>query len=297
MKSSALRAIPLMLLASLGLSTLDATAKYLGQHYSVLLITWARYAGHIILVLFFAWHARGAGFVQTRRLGLQLTRSALLLAATLCFFTGLRYVPIAEATAVAFLAPVFVIVLARPMLGERVTPARWLTVAAGFVGVLLIARPGGEVFQPATLLLLAMAVFNGLYQLLTRKLAGEDVYTTLFYSALVGAVAMTLALPWIIQGPLPKPADIPLFVLLGVLGGGAHLLLIHAYNRAPAAMITPFGYMQMVWGTLYGWMLFAHLPDATSFVGMACILAGGLWLAHSERRRARLGAALALPPD
>jgi drug/metabolite transporter (DMT)-like permease len=297
MKSSALRAIPLMLLATLALSTLDATAKYLSQDYSVLLITWARYAGHIVLVLFFAWRARGPRFVQTRRLGLQLTRSAFILAATLCFFTGLRYVPIAEATAVAFLSPVFVIVLARPMLGEQGTPARWLTVAAGLVGVLLIARPGGVVFQPATLLLLGMAVFNGLYQLLTRKLAGEDVYTTLFYSALVGAVAMTLAWPWIAQGPLPKLVDIPLFVLLGVLGGGGHLLLIHAYSRAPAAMITPFGYMQMVWGTLYGWMLFGHLPDAASFVGMACILAGGIWLARSERREARLGAALALPPD
>src|SRR5438105_4624852 len=288
MDPRALRAIPLMLASGVGLSTLDATAKYLGKDYSVALITWARYSGHLAFVLVFAYRHRGWRFMRTHRLRLQLARSALLLAATLCFFSGLRFVPIAEATAVTFLAPVFIVVLARPMLGEQVTRARWMSVLGGFAGVLLLVRPGSAVFQPAIVLVMAMALFNALYQLLTRKLAGEDPYTSLFYSALVGTVAMTAALPWFAFAPLPALADAPLFLLLGLLGGGAHLLLIHAYSRAPAAMITPFAYVQLIWATVYGVLLFGQLPDAPSAAGMLLIVASGVWLALSERRSARV---------
>jgi drug/metabolite transporter (DMT)-like permease len=280
-----------MLASGLCLSTLDATAKLLARDYPVTLITWARYAGHLLFVLAFAYRRRGWAFLHTRRLAMQLTRSALLLAATLCFFSGVRYVPIAEATAVSFLAPVFIILLARPMLGERVASARWTAALVGFAGVLLLVRPGGEVFQPAILLVIAMALCNALYQLLTRKLAGEDPYTSLFYSAFVGTVAMSFALPWMLPASLPAWRDVPLFALTGLLGGAGHLLLIHAYSRAPAGMITPFAYIQLVWATMYGALLFHQLPDAVSALGMALIAAGGIGLAWSERRRARVLAA------
>lgn len=286
-----------MLLSGLGLSTLDATAKYLGKEYSVALITWARYAGHLAFVLLFAYRHRGWSFLSTRRLTLQLVRSVLLLAATLCFFSGLLYVPIAEATAVSFLAPVYIIILARPMLREQVTSARWIAVAIGFSGVLVLVRPGGAVFQPAILLVMSAALFNALYQLLTRKLADEDPYTSLFYSALVGAVAMSFALPWLPLAPLHELAHVPLFVLLGLLGGGGHLLLIHAYSRAPAAMITPFAYLQLVWATVYGVLLFQQTPDGYSAFGMLLIVASGVWLALAERRRTRAAPILAPPVD
>lgn len=287
MKHPSLRAIPLMLMACVGLAALDATGKYLSRDYSVAQITWARYAGHFVFALALAWRHHGLRFARTRRLPLQLTRSALLLVATLCGFSGLARVPIAEATAVSFLAPVFIVILSRPLLGERVSAGRWTAVAAGFAGVLLIVRPGGAVFRPAILFMVAMAVLNALYQLLTRKLAGEDAYTTLFYTAVVGTVGMGLGLWWMAPGPTPRLEHLPLFALLGLTGGGAHLLLIHAYNRAPAAMVTPFAYVQMIWAVLFGVFLFDQLPDVPSALGMLCIVASGVRLALSERTNGR----------
>ncbi len=288
MNRSALRAIPLMLSACVGLAALDATGKYLSHFYSVAQITWARYAGHLVLALALAVRHHGRTFARTRRLPLQLARSALLLAATLFGFSGLARVPLAEATAVSFLAPVFIVLLSRPLLGERVSAGRWIAVAAGFAGVLLVVRPGGAVFRPAILLTISMALLNALYQLLTRKLAGEDAYTTLFYTALVGTVGMAIALPWT-SGPPVRPEHMPLFAVLGLTGGGAHLLLIHAYNRAPAAMVTPFAYVQMIWAVLFGALLFGQMPDGVSSLGMAAIVASGVGLALLERSTVRAG--------
>lgn len=288
MNRSSLRAIPFILAACVGLAALDATGKYLSRFYPVSQITWARYAGHLALALALAWRHHGPLFARTRRLPLHLLRSALLLAATLCGFSGLARVPLAEATAVSFLAPVFIVLLSRPLLGERVSAVRWIAVGAGFAGVLLIVRPGGAVFRPAILLMVAMALLNALYQLLTRKLAGEDAYVTLFYTALVGTAGMGLALPWISM-PSPRPEHWPLFALLGLAGGGAHLLLIHAYNRAPAGMVTPFVYVQMIWAVLLGALLFDQVPDGLSALGMACIVASGVGLALLERAGGRAG--------
>ncbi len=141
-------------------------------------------------------------------------------------------------------------------------------------------------FHPAILLTVSMALLNGLYQLLTRKLAGEDAYTTLFYTALVGTVGMAAVLPWI-PGPSPRPEHWPLFALLGLTGGGAHLLLIHAYARAPAGMVTPFAYVQMIWAVLFGALLFGQVPDFVSALGMGAIVASGVGLAVLERSSGR----------
>ena len=123
---------------------------------------------------------------------MQLVRSACLVAATICFFGGLRYLPLAEGSAITFLAPIFIVILSQPMLGERPTRARWAASIVGFLGILIMLRPGSAVFHPAVLLMIGAAVTNALYQILTRKLVGEDSRTMLFYSALVGTVAMTL---------------------------------------------------------------------------------------------------------
>ncbi len=294
MNKSALRAVPFVLLACVGIATLDATGKYLSRYYPVPQITWARYAGHLILALGLAWHQHGRRLARTRHLPLQLARSALLLAATLFGFSGLARVPLAEATAVSFLAPAFIVLLSRPMLGERVSRGRWVAVGAGFTGTLLIVHPGGAVFRPAILLIVAMAVLNALYQVLTRKLAGEDAYTTLFYTGLVGTAGMAVALPWV-HLPSPSSAHVPLFVLLGLAGGGAHLFLILAYNRAPAGMVAPFVYAQMILAVALGAFLFGQVPDGLSAVGIALIVASGVGLALLERSawRARLTTASA----
>ena len=184
------------LVAGFCLSSLDATAKYLVRDHALFLVVWARYAGQMLVVTPFAWRHAGHGFWRTQRLGLQLLRSALLLGATACFFGALRYLPLAEGSAITFLAPIFVVVLSGPLLGERPNLARWIATATGFCGILILVRPGSAVFHPAAVLLVIAALFNALYYLLTRKLIDENMHTTLFYSALVGTVGLSLALPW-----------------------------------------------------------------------------------------------------
>jgi len=280
------RALPLFLLAGLCLSSLDATAKYLVRDHSLFLVVWARYAGQMLVVTPWAWHRAGPGFWRTKRLRLQLLRSSCLVAATFCFFGGLRYLPLAEGSAITFLAPIFIVVLSRPMLGERPTRARWIASIVGFLGILIMLRPGSAVFHPAVLLLIGAALTNALYQILTRKLVGEDSRTMLFYSALVGTVAMSLLLPWGLASAPLSPKSATLFALLGLFAGLGHWSIIGAFLRAPASLLTPFTYLQMLWATLYGWLIFAHVPDGWSALGMAVIVASGLLLALRERRRA-----------
>ncbi|MEO8754503.1 MAG: DMT family transporter [Casimicrobiaceae bacterium] len=282
------QALPLFLLAGLCLTALDTTAKYLVRDHSLFLVVWARYFGQMLVVTPFARHRGGPKFWQTRNLRMQLVRSAFLVVATICFFAGLRYLPLAEASAVTFLAPVVIVVLSQPVLGERPTRARWAAAVTGFAGVLVLLRPGSSILHPAVVLLIGAAVCNAFYQMLTRKLPGDSAYTTLFYSALVGAVAFTLALPWGFAGETFTWRELALLALLGLLAGVAHWLLISAFLVAPASLLTPFSYLQMLWATLFGYLVFGQLPDRWSALGMAIILGSGVMLALLERRRARL---------
>jgi drug/metabolite transporter (DMT)-like permease len=277
------RALPLFLLAGLCLSSLDATAKYLVRDHALFLVVWARYAGQMLVVTPFAWQRTGPGFWRTRHPALQLLRSGFLLTATLCFFGGLRYLPLAEASAVTFLAPIFVIMLSGPLLGERPNRARWTASIAGFIGILVLVRPGSAIFHPAAVLLGIAALCNALYFLMTRKLAGESAYTTLVYSALAGTVGLSLALPWQLEGGAPSLRDALLFLLLGLFAGLGHWFVISAYLLAPASLLTPFTYLQIIWATLYGLAIFGQLPDRWSALGMMIIVASGLWLAFQER--------------
>jgi drug/metabolite transporter (DMT)-like permease len=278
------RALPLILLAGLCFSTLDATAKYLVQDHALFVVVWARYAGQMLVVTPIAWHRGGPGFWRTRHLPMQLVRSLCLVLATMCFFGALRFLPLAEASAITFLAPMFAIVLSMPVLGERPTRARWLASIAGFTGILILVRPGSAVFHPATGLLVLAAISNSLYMLLTRKLPNDTPYTTLFYSALVGTVGLSFALPF---GEMPSTAtvrDAVFLVLLGLLAGVGHWMLIRAFLMAPASMLTPFTYLQMIWATLYGYLIFGQLPDGLSALGMSVIVASGVALVLHERR-------------
>jgi drug/metabolite transporter (DMT)-like permease len=237
----------------------------------------------MLVVTPFAWQRIGAGFWRTHHPALQFLRSAFLLTATLCFFGALRYLPLAEGSAITFLAPIFVIVLSGPLLGERPTRSRWVASVAGFMGILILVRPGSAIFHPATLLLVVAALCNALYFLMTRKLAGENAYTTLVYSALVGTVGLSLALPWQLHGGAPTLHEAALFLLLGLFAGLGHWFVIRAYLLAPASLLTPFAYLQIIWATLYGFAIFGQLPDRWSALGMAVIVANGLWLALQAR--------------
>ena len=280
------RAIVLFILAGLCLTTLDATAKVLVlRDYPVWWVVWARYVGHLLVVLPLVWIRSGPGFWRTRHPVLQLGRSAMLVIATSTFFTALRYLPLAEASAISFVAPLFIVMLSGPLLGERVTGARWLAVGVGFVGIVLVTRPGSAAFHPAALLMVLMALSNALYQIMTRKLTGDSVYVTLFYTAIAGAVGFTFALPLTAAHSLPGLADALLFVALGVFAGLGHWSMIAALQTAEASQLTPFTYLQMTWPLLLGWVLFGQFPDGISFAGIGVIVIAGLWLAWQERSR------------
>ena len=281
-------ALPLFLVAGFCLSSLDATAKYLVRDHSLWVVVWARYAGQMVVVTPFAWHRAGPGFWRTRKPGLQLLRSLFLVLATLGFWGGLRYLPLAEASSITFLAPSFVVVLSWPLLRERATRARQIASTVGFIGILILLRPGSAVMHPAVVLLLAAALANALYQLLTRRLLDEKLPTTLFYSASVGTVVLTLGLPFATDVPRLMAIGIAPLVLLGVLAGIGHWCMAHAYLLAPASLLTPFTYLQILWATAFGYLMFGQHPDRLSALGMAVVVASGVALALWERRRTRL---------
>ena len=238
----------------------------------------------MVVVTPIAWHRAGPGFWRTQHLGMQLARSCCLVVATVCFFGALRFLPLAEASAITFLAPMFAILLSRPVLGEKPTRARWTTAIVGFVGIVILVRPGSAVFHPATALLVVAAMANALYQLLTRKLPQDSPHTTLFYSALVGTAALSLALPFVDLPHEVTARDGVFLLLLGLLAGFGHFLLIGAFLAAPASMVAPFTYLQMIWATMYGYLVFGQLPDGVSAIGMAIIVASGVGLVLHERR-------------
>jgi drug/metabolite transporter (DMT)-like permease len=278
-------ALPVFLLAGFCLTSLDTTAKYLVRDHSLFLVVWARYLGQMLIAAPIAWKRCGPGFWRTRRLPMQLLRSVMLLGATACFFCGLRYLPLAEGSAILFLAPVFIVMFSGRVLGERPTRARWIASITGFAGVLVLLRPGSAIFHPAALLMFGAALCNAFYHMLTRKLTDDDAYTTLFYSGLVGTIVLSFMLPWGAGELSFTMRDGGLFLLLGLFAGLGHWLLIAAYVMAPASSMTPFTYVQMIWALMYGYVIFGQLPDRWSAVGIAVIVLSGVVLAIMERRR------------
>lgn len=281
-----LSAILLIVGSALSFTVLDAIVKYLTQSYPVPLLVWARYAAQALVMLLWLAPSMGRGMLRTRQPRVQIARAALLPFSSLCFFTALKYLPLAEATAINFSTPVLVVVLAVYFLGERMTHSRIAFVVTGVAGMLLIVRPGSAVFQGAALFAFGAAGFYGVFQILTRKLAAEDPRVTLFYPALVGTAIMTLVLPWF-WGDVAMPwTHVALVVASGLLGTFGHFLFILAFQRGPASALTPFTYTQLIWATLIGWGVFGSLPDAWTIAGMAVIAVSGLLIALHERRRA-----------
>jgi drug/metabolite transporter (DMT)-like permease len=186
--------------------------------------------------------------------------------------------PLAEASSITFSAPIWVALLSKPILGERVGPREWLVAGVGFLGILLIARPGSAIFHLAALLLVAMAFFNAIFQLYTRKLVGDSAYTTFFYSGLIGLAASTALLPY--AEPLPPLPifEYVLFGILGLLGGLAHLLVVLAFYKMKPYKLTPLVFLQLIWAVAYGYLIFGQLPDGLSVIGMVLIAASGIWL-------------------
>ncbi|MEF8753990.1 MAG: DMT family transporter [Accumulibacter sp.] len=272
------------LLALFLFSALDATAKYLSSFLAVPLLVWARYLVQLLLMLLSVAPRLGRSILFTRRPGLMALRGVTLAGVTLLGQMALTTLPLAETTAMVFVAPLLVALLAGPLLHERVGLRTWLATLAGFCGVLLIARPGGSLSAAGVACALGAALFYAAYQLLTRKLvASEPPLRLLFHTALFGTLALTplLSLHW--DGRLPSLGQGLLIVSLGVYGGVGHFLLIRALQRTPASLLSPLLYGQLVWATLLGWLVFAQLPDALTMAGMLIIGAAGLSLAVGAR--------------
>jgi drug/metabolite transporter (DMT)-like permease len=264
---------------------LDAMIKFLTQRYPVPLLVFARWGIQAAAIVIWSGPTLRLGLLRTAQPGLQIVRGVVLIASSLCFVNALKWLPLADATAVNYSTPILVILLAVAFLGERMTPQRWAFVAAGFVGMLLIVRPGASMLQGAALLALAAAAFYGVYQILTRKLRGDDPRVTLFYPALCGTIVMSVLLPFVEHAAdMPWP-HVAMLVAGGILGTVGHFLFILAFNRAPASALTPFTYLQLVWAMLLGWIVFGDFPGRYSLAGMAIIAASGLLLAWHERRR------------
>jgi drug/metabolite transporter (DMT)-like permease len=228
----------------------------------------------------------GRNLVRTAQPRLQLIRGAVLVASSLFFVNALRWLPLAAATAINYTTPVVVVLLSVVLLKERMTPARWAFVAAGFTGMLLIVRPGASIFHGAALLALGAAGCYAFFQILTRMLRADDPRVTLFYPALCGVAVMTLLLPFLdFKASMPWP-HVFLVVLFGAIATLGHFMFILAFRHAPASALTPFTYAQLVWAVTLGWLVFGYFPDAYSLAGIALIAGSGLLLAWHERRRA-----------
>ncbi len=281
----ALSGIALMLTAVALFSLLNAAGKLLSADYSTIQIVWARFAGSLVFMLVLFAPKRRLRLFATRRPALQLLRGSLGAASSALYFQGLSYIPLPTAAAISFTSPLMIAVLSVPLLGERVDARRWTAVMLGFAGALLVIRPGASDTSWAALFIVASTTCSTLYQILTRKMAGQDAAeTTAAWTTLIGAVLSSLAIPFAWTAP-QAPLDWTLFLLLGALAGAGHLFLTKAYERAPASVISPFNYAQLLGATLLGYLLFGHLPDAWTWAGAAIIVGCGLYIARLETRR------------
>ncbi|MEM9097152.1 MAG: DMT family transporter [Pseudomonadota bacterium] len=273
------------IVAVLMFNLMDVGAKTLVADYPSPQVVWARYAAQTgLMVLIFLPSIRQR--LRTAHLGLQLVRSLFLFSATVVFFTSFFYLELATAAAVFATSPLIITILSAAVLKEQVGPRRWVAVLIGLTGVLIILRPGFDVFQMAALLPALAACFYASYQIATRWLgASEPIWTTLLYTTGVGTVLATLALPffWV----APTGTDALIMVSMGAFGLAGHVCLVYALNQAPASALAPFNYMGFVWASIVGFIFFAELPDLVTILGASVIISAGIYVWHRERVRAR----------
>ncbi|MCA3239305.1 MAG: DMT family transporter [Curvibacter sp.] len=268
-------------------AALDTSAKVVALTLPVLLGLWFRYIFQAVITTAVVLPQRGRSLFHTRRLGAQLLRGVLLTVSSLFTFLSVKYMPLGEFTAIAMVTPLVVTLLAATWLGERVSRLRWLLVSGGFVGTLIIIRPGGELFGWFTLLPLSMVATYSAFQILTSKLVKtEDPVTMHVYTGWAGTVLSSLALPFVWVTPRTA-TEWTALLLMGLMGTIGHFLLILAYRRTPAATLTPLLYTQIAFAMLAGWIVFSHVPDGWSLLGMTLIAfcgAASAWLALLENR-------------
>ena len=268
----------LLLVAGVSLfGVMDGLGKFLAADFPLPQLIWARSAFAIPIILATTAPGGWLTLLRCERPLLQAARGVLPLLASLTVLVGLRFLALADATAITFAAPLFVVALSAPILRERVGTTAWIGVGLGFLGVLLVARPGASSIAWAALLPLATAFLFGLYQVLTRLASRSDPpATTLAWTIVTGFVLTTPLLPWgWTNGSLTSWL---LLILSGLLFGAGQLLLIRAFAAAPAAILTPFTYTQIVAAVLFGMLVLGEMPDPWTLAGTALIILAGLYV-------------------
>lgn len=269
----------------IGIAVMDACAKLLGEGYAISQIILARNGvGALAVFIFLVMSGKGMGVLRTHRIGLLVLRTIFSLAAGFLFFTGLRYLPLADAFAIAFTAPLFITALSMPLLGEPVGPRRWAAVIVGFVGVLVVIQPGMASFRPEALLPLGAAFFYALAMLIGRKMTRDMTTSAIMFWPSLGAALTALTLmPFHWQAP--DPADLVVFVSMGVIGTFGMTLITQGYRFAPAAVIAPFDYSSLLWAIILGWLIWNDVPGHKVWIGASILIASGLYILHRETRR------------
>ena len=263
---------------------LDTTAKYLNPHMSSLQIAWARYTSAFVLTLIVSNPLTHPALLRSKRPKLQITRSLLLVASTALNFIALRWLQLDEALSIIFTFPFIVAIVSGPMLGEWIGWRRWSAICVGFGGVLLITRPGFGGMHPAALITLVGTICYGFYAVITRIVSRVDSnQTSLFYVNFIGALVMLPVIPFVWTTPESWP--IALMMLgTGVLGSAGHFLLISGHRLAPAAVLSPFVYTQLIWVVILGYWVFDHVPNRWTLAGAAIVIGSGLYLLYRERK-------------
>lgn len=285
------KGIVYMLGAAVAFPLMNAGAKYLSQHYPIPEVIWARVAGQLLFMSALFMPARGLRLFATANLGYQALCALMMLGATVLFFIGVAFVPLAEAQAITFTSPLMVALLAIPVLHERVNALRWATILAGFAGTLIVIRPGSEIANVGALLVLLNTVFYAGYQVLTRIIGGFDPpETTVSYSALTGTIVLSLAVPFFWKIP-ESLFHVAIFLSLGLLGGLGHYCVSRAFTLGPASVISPFNYAQLIGAAVLGFAVFGAVPSVWTWVGSAVIIASGLAMVYGESLWRRMAGA------
>jgi drug/metabolite transporter (DMT)-like permease len=268
-----------------GMSVMDACAKFLGAGYAVSQVILARNGiGALAVLVFVLVSGSGLACLRPKRPLLLALRTALNLVTAYLFFTGLRYLPLADAFAIAFAAPLFITALSVPILGEQVGLRRWAAVIAGFLGVLVVVQPGTASFRIEALLPLGAALTYAIAMLLGRRMTRDMTTAAITFWPCLGLTAITLVM-MPAQWQTPSLPDAGLFVFMGIIGTAGMALITQGYRFAPAAVIAPFDYTVLVWGVILGWAVWQDIPTSNVWAGSAILVASGLYILHRETRK------------
>jgi drug/metabolite transporter (DMT)-like permease len=269
--------IALIVLAALSFASLDTSTKYATHFIPVLMLLWFRYVFQVVTTLALRYPLQKAALFHTRNPRFQILRGVLLLITTACSFFGLQYLPVGEFTAMMMLSPLAATALSARFLNTHVSRLRWWLMSGGLLGVLLVVRPGGQVFGWALVFPIGLVSSYAWFQVLTSRLSGEEnPYTTHVYTGLVGSGVMSLVMLFTSWQPALLLSHWQWFLIVGFLGTFGHLMLIRAYMRATAPVLTPYLYTQIAFATVGGWLVFDHVPDVFAWIGIAVIATSGI---------------------